>query len=170
MAPRIVLVLGVIVVVAPVAPTASGGATLARTLPFRTVVRTSHAEYGEYGPPRVVVAMTRQQLLSRVGPLAAADQPRVARVNLRRYGVVGVFGGRTESCCARLVVRRLRLIGRQLCVTAASIPPADGGPPSEGYHVVTIRRTLLTPTPRRWRLLNLDGTSIRASRGARPCR
>jgi hypothetical protein len=171
MAPRLLFALGVVLFVAALAPLASGrDAARTRKLPFRTIVHTSHSEYGEYGPPRVVLATTRAQLLSRVGPLAAADQPRVAGVDLRRYVVVGAFGGGTPACCAQLTVKRVSITGRQLCVVALSVPPGTAGQPSEGYHIVAVRRPLLMPAPKRWRLLRPDGSTIRASRSSRACR
>lgn len=149
---------------------AAPGAPAPRNLPFRTIARATFVGESEAGRPRVAIAATRAQVLSRIGPVEHGDLARVRRTDVRRFVVVGVFGGVDWTCCGQLTIRRLSARAGQLCVVAVRRPAGDGGAPSQPYQVVAVRRTLLRlPLPRAWRLVRPDGRTIAASRGARRC-
>jgi hypothetical protein len=156
------------VVVAGIA--SASPASPSKLLRYRTLARGTFVGNAEAESPHVVVATTRKQLLARVGPLEDNDAARVERADLRRSVVVGVFGGVDPGCCGQLTLRRLWRTGGQLCVVALSIHAGDTPPPSQPYHVVTVRRTALgKPVPRIWRLVATNGKTIAASRRARRC-
>jgi hypothetical protein len=149
---------------------AAAGASTRRALPYRTLAHDVYIGASEAGRPHVAIAVTRAQLLGRIGPLQEPDVHRVRKANVRRFAVVGAFGGVDMTCCGRVTIRRMWTTGRQLCVVADRLPAGNTGLPSQPYQVVTVRRALLGKSPpRAWRLIRPDGSTLAGSRGSRRC-